>query len=125
MVAREVAPSPNARTTKLRVFAANERGMRTTAAPRWPRRWPRIIRRPGPPPCTCTVPAAPVKVAGDACKENVAGMVATIITCAGAEFLAACADTALTDASATAIAKRLREPYCVGRATAFPESRSV
>jgi hypothetical protein len=52
-------------------------------------------------------------------------MVATIITCAGTEFLAACADTALTDASATAIAKRLREPYCVGRATAFPESRSV
>src|SRR5579864_8011272 len=65
----------------------------------------------------CTSPEAPLTLAWAACKEKVGGMVASIITCAGGEFLAANAGTGHRVARARLIPRDRRRKTWMGPAT--------
>src|SRR5579864_952559 len=65
----------------------------------------------------CTSPEAPLTLAWAACKEKVGGMVASIMTCAGGEFLAANAGTEHRVARARLIPSDRRGKTWMGPAT--------
>src|SRR5512135_1012174 len=76
-----------------------------------------MSRRPRPWVKACTPPDAPLTLAWAACREKVGGIVASIMTCPGGEFLAANAATEHRVVRARLIPRDRRRRNWTGHAT--------